>query len=148
MIRIATRLGIIACRYLVQGYYENRYICAPEIAEQYNMNVRALMPSLRQLTRMGILRSRVGGSTPGFIFAKDPKHFTLLQVLIALEGDVHFECCKKLIPGLKCDCRENTGCGVYTLFNGVIDKVSSQFSTITIAEHAGVITSDIEVKQA
>ena len=142
MIRIATRLGIIACRYLVQGYYENRYICAPEIAEQYNMNVRALMPSLRQLTRMGILRSRVGGSTPGFIFAKDPKKITLLQVLIALEGDAHFECCKKIIPDLKCDCRKNTGCGVNTLFNGIIDNVSSQLSTITLAEHGQVANSE------
>lgn len=135
MIRIVTRLGIMACRYLVKGYYENRYIPAPEIAEHYNMNVRAVMPSLRQLTRIGILRSRTGGNTPGFIFAKDPKELTLHQLLVALEGDVHFECCKELMPELKCDCKGNGNCAIYTLFHEIIDNASDQFRTITIAEY-------------
>lgn len=139
MIRIATRLGIMACRYLVKGYYENSYISAPEIAEYYNMNVRAVMPSLRQLTRAGILRSRVGGNTPGFIFAKDPGELTLHQIMVALEGDAHFECCRELVPGLNCDCKENDGCGIYALFHGIIDNVSNQFTSITIAEHAGIV---------
>lgn len=136
MIRIATRLGIMACRYLANGYRENRYICAPEIAEHYNMNVRALMPSLRQLTRMGILRSRVGGNNPGFIFAKDPQKVTLLQILTALEGGTHFECCKELIPDLKCDCKENGGCGVFKIFHSIIENASNHLSAITIADNA------------
>lgn len=138
MILTVTRLGIMACRYLAKGYYENRYISAPEIAEHYNMNVRALMPALRQLTRMGILRSRVGGNTPGFIFAKDPKEITLYQILNVLEGDTHFECCKELVPDLKCDCETNESCGIYTLFHGIIKHTSNRFSAITIAEHAGL----------
>lgn len=136
MIRIATRLGIIACRYLVKGYYENKYISAPEIAEHYNMNVRALMPSLRQLTHRGILHSRVGGSTPGFIFAKDPKELTLYQILITLEGESHFECCKRLIPDLECNCIENNGCSIFSFFHKLIDNTANQLSAITIAAHA------------
>lgn len=138
MIRIGTRLGIIACRYLVKGYYENRYICAPEIAEHYNMNVRAVMPSLRHLTHVGILRSRVGGSAPGFIFVKDPKLITLYQIMIALEGDIYFECCKDLVVGLKCDCKTRDNCSIFTLFNTIIGDASNQFSAISIAEHAGI----------
>lgn len=134
MIRIATRLGIMACRYLVQGYYDNRYISAPEIAEHYNMNVRALMPSLRQLTRAGIFRSRVGGTTPGFIYAKDPKDLTLFQIIIALEGAAHFECCKELVPGLKCDCKDNGGCGIFSSFNAILSNASDELSTITIVK--------------
>ena len=132
MIRIATRLGFIACRYLVQGYYDNRYISAPEIAEHYNMNVRALMPALHQLTKAGILRSRVGGTTPGFIFTKDPKDLTLFQIITALEGAVHFECCKELVPGLKCDCKNNDGCGIFSSFHSILDNASNQLSSITI----------------
>lgn len=134
MIRIATRLGIIACRYLVNGYYENRYISAPEIAEQYNMNVRAVMPSLRQLTRMGILRSRVGGSTPGFIFAKDPALYSMLDIINALEGAATFNCCKELVPELKCDCEDKTACGVFLFFNGMIDSATNRLSTMPIVE--------------
>ena len=46
----STRYGLIACRYLVRGYYEGVWLSAPEIAEHYGMNVRALTPSLRQLS--------------------------------------------------------------------------------------------------
>lgn len=136
MIRIGTRLGIIACRYLVKGYYDNRYICAPEIAEHYNMNVRSVMPSLRHLTHVGILRSRVGGNAPGFIFVKDPKQITLYQIMVALEGDIYFECCKDLVVGLKCDCTTRDNCSISALLNGIIDDASKQFTAISIAEHA------------
>lgn len=136
MIRIATRLGIMACRYLVHGYYDNRYTSAPEIAEYYNMNVRSLMPALHQLTKSGILRSRVGGTTPGFIYARDPKEVSLHHIMVVLEGESHFECCKELIPNLKCDINKCEECGVLSLFHGVIDDVKNKFSDINIAEHA------------
>ncbi|CDN31944.1 hypothetical protein BN938_1864 [Mucinivorans hirudinis] len=121
---------------MVQGYEENRYISAPEIAEHYNMNVRALMPALNQLTRAGILRSRVGGTTPGFIYAKDPKEISLHTILVVLEGEPHFECCKELIKELKCDTKRCEECGVFSLFHGVIDNVKNKFSTINITDNA------------
>lgn len=136
MILTVTRLGIIACRYLVKGYDENRYISAPEIAEHYNMNVRALMPALRQMTRMGMLRSRVGGKEPGFIFAKDPAEITLYNVLSVLEGDAQFNCCKELMPELKCDCQDKTQCGIFSLFNGVIGSATNRLNDISISEYA------------
>lgn len=138
MIRIATRLGIIACRYLVQGYYDNRYTSAPEIAEHYNMNVRALMLALHQLTKAGILRSRVGGATPGFIFAKDPKEFSLYQIMVVLEGEPHFECCKELISNLECNAKKCDGCSIFAMFNRILDNVKNEFSAITMVEHAKI----------
>lgn len=136
MIRIATRLGIMACRYLVHGYYDNRYTSAPEIAEHYNMNVRALMPSLHQLTKSGILRSRVGGTTPGFIYARDPKEVSMHHIMVVLEGESHFECCKELMPDLKCDINKCEECGVLSLFHGIIDDVKNKFSDINIVGYA------------
>ena len=136
MMLIATRLGIIACGYLVSGYYDNRYISAPEIAERYNMNVRALMPALRQLTKSGILRSRVGGKEPGFIYAKDPKEYTLYQIIITLEGDARFCCTKELVPKLKCDCEDKSECQIFSLFNWVIATATDKLSSISIAEYA------------
>lgn len=135
MILIVTRLGIIACRYLVKGYAENRYVSAPEIAEYYNMNVRALMPALRQLTRVGILRSRVGGVTPGFIFARNPAEITMHEILSALEGDPKFACCKELISDLKCDCTDKSQCGIFHLLSSLIEHSVNKLSTISIADH-------------
>lgn len=136
MIIVATRLAIIACQYLVNGYEEKRYISAPEIAKQYNMNVRALMPALRQLTRAGILRSRVGGNTPGFIFAKDPEEFTLFQILNVLEGSNPFLCCKELVPTLKCVCHDKSKCTMFSLFDRLIKNAIKELSSISIADYA------------
>lgn len=137
MIRTSTRLGIIACRYLVQSYYNNKYISAPEIAEHYNMNVRALMPALHQLTKAGILRSRVGGTTPGFIYSKDPKELSLHQIMVVLEGEPYFGSCNELISNLKCD-RKCDDCVLLSLFHGIINNIKKQFSAITITEEVRV----------
>lgn len=136
MTLFSTRLGIIACRYLVQGYYAEKYISAPEIAEYYNMNVRALMPALRQLTRAGILRSRVGGNSPGFIFSKNPKEFSMYHIITVLEGDFKFECCKELMDGIHCDCVDKTGCMIFSHLNRLIDSSTRYLSKISIMDHA------------
>lgn len=144
MIIVATRLGVIACRYLAAGYKENRYISAPEIAKHYNVNVRALMPALRQLTRAGILRSRVGGNMPGFIFSKSPKEFTLFQVLTVLEGSNQFLCCKELVPTLKCDCYDKSKCSIFLLFRDMIKDVTKKLSSITMADYAKNIEQELK----
>lgn len=136
MFLASTRCGLIACRHLARCYYTNTYTSAPEIAEKYNMNVRALMPALRQLTRYGILRSRVGGKEPGFMFSRSPREITLLEVITALEGNHSVPCCKELIAGLKCDCKAPNECGVYNLFNGVIKQMNLKMAQISIEDHA------------
>ncbi len=141
MITIATRLGILACRYLVAGYYENRYISAPEIAEYHHMNVRALMPALRQLTRAGILHSRTGGNMPGFIFTKSPKEITLLQIFNTLEGHTRFLCCKELVPKLACGCSSKKECEIFLLINKVIKNTTIKLNSITIADYVEIYNS-------
>lgn len=136
MITIATRLGMIACRYLVTGFNEKRYISAPEIAEFYNMNVRALMPALRQLTRVGILHSRIGGCNPGFIFSRNPKEVTLFQVLVALEGYIRFPCCRELVPSLNCGCHSKEVCETFLLMDEVIESVTAKLNSISMADYA------------
>ena len=53
MLSNPTRYGLIACRYLVWGWHNNVWLNAPEIAERYRMNVRALSPALRRLVMAG-----------------------------------------------------------------------------------------------
>ena len=136
MLLMSTRLGIIACSYLVECYYIDTWVSAPEIAERYNMNVRSLMPALRNMTRAGILKSRVGGKNPGFIFSKDPKNFTLWEIVNILEEKAVMECCVDIVPGLKCDCRDKTKCGIFKILGISIDEIHNRLSSITIADHA------------
>ena len=136
MFLAVTRLGLIACQHLAECYEEGRYVAAPDIAEKYSMNVRALMPALRQLTRVGILRSRVGGSEPGFIFARNPDELTVLDIVLALEGDSPFLCCMESIGGLKCNCGSKENCVLYELFNSVIDSVKNKISKVSISDYS------------
>lgn len=136
MLLACTRYGLIACRYLTEGYYGNRYIPAPEIAEKYNMNIRALMPALRQLTRAGILRSRVGGTEPGFIFSRDPETISMLEILSALEGNLKITCCREIIKGLKCDCHSKEHCVILSLLGNLFDQGKSNLSRLSIKDHA------------
>ena len=136
MFLASTRYGLIACRHLTRCYHHGKYVPAPDIADKYNMNVRALMPALRLLTKAGILRSRAGGKEPGFIFSRHPREITLLEVLIALEGDTSILCCKQMIPDLKCDCEFNTDCGVFNFFNDMVSHVKTKLSDITIEMHS------------
>lgn len=67
MLTNPTRYGLIACRYLAWGWHYGVWLNAPEIAERYRINVRALSPALLRLVQAGILHSRVGGPKPGYI---------------------------------------------------------------------------------
>lgn len=141
MILISTRLSLISCRYLTRAYYEKRWVAAPEIAAYYNMNVRALMPALRSLTKAGILKSRVGGNTPGFMFANDPKTYSLLDVLTVLEDGYEIQCCKRVIPDLRCDCQMTGQCIIHSRTAALINRFKQQLADISIVEHAQEDTS-------
>lgn len=130
----STRYGLIACRYLVRGYYEGGWLSAPEIAGHYGMNVRALTPSLRQLSRAGILRSRRGGSHPGFILADDPERVSLLDVMLALEGGIKVECCRRVIPELRCDCPAET-CSVCAVFNAELSSLRERLAAVSLKDY-------------
>lgn len=134
----STRYGLIACRYLVRSYYQGLWSSAPEIAEHYGVNVRALSPVLQQLSRAGILRSQRGGSHPGFILADDPARVSLLEVMRALEGEMKIECCTLVIPGLRCDC-DPERCGVCSLFNSELASLREHLSSVSLRSYAGEV---------
>ena len=132
----STRCGLIACRYLAHAYRQGTYVPAPEIAAYYRMNVRTLMPALRQMTRSGILRSRVGGKEPGFILARDPKDISLGEVFSSLEGTAEIPCCKELLADINCDCEEHGACSMYQLFNDMLVQAKARIAGVSLEEHA------------
>lgn len=136
MFLVSTRCGIIACRYLAGCYYREEWATAPEIADKYRMNVRSLMPALRRLTQFGILKSRVGGKTPGFQFAQDPRSVSMFRVITTLESEMQVPCCKDVISGLECDCGDKEGCSVFGVCNQLLDEARKRLSSISVAEHA------------
>lgn len=130
----STRYGLIACRYLVRSYYQGLWLSAPEIAEHYGMNVRGLAPALQSLMRAGILRSRRGGSHPGFILTDDPARVSLLEVMRALEGELKVECCNRVIPGVRCDCCLE-GCSVCTILDVELASLRERLSSVSLKSY-------------
>lgn len=135
MLSNPTRYGLIACRYLVWGWHHGTWLTAPEIAGRYGMNVRALSPALQRLVMAGILRSRRGGTRPGFMIARNPHVVNMLEILRALEGGLHVDCCRRVIPGLQCSC-DTDSCRVCSLFGGILGDLRVRLSGVSLEEHA------------
>ena len=135
MLTNPTRYGLIACRYLVWGWLNGTWLTAPDIAWRYGMNVRALSPALQRLVMAGILRSRRGGTRPGFMLSRPPEKVTMLEVLRALEGEYHMDCCRSVIPDLRCACPTGD-CRVCSVFRDVLNDLRARLAGVSLAEHA------------
>ncbi len=132
MFLTSTRLFIIVSRLLVDGYYKKRMITAPELADFFNVNKRALMPALHRLTQAGYLRSQIGGSTPGFRFTKDPKEINTGEIIRNLEGEMKMDSCRDLIPNVNCICDSCTNCLFYNKINQMIDDERKKLYKISL----------------
>ena len=135
MFHTSTRLAIIASRFMVEAYYNGYKIPSTDLATEYNMNTRALMPALRKLTQAGILRSQIGGNEPGFIFAKDPKLISLYDVITILEGETRISKCTEVINGICCDVEDCNNCLFYQLTQKRIDNIKATFKNVTLFDH-------------
>lgn len=135
MLTNPTRYGLIACRYLVWGWHNGVWLNAPEIAERYRMNVRALSPALRRLVLAGILRSQCGGTRPGFMLSRPPEEVTMLEVVRALEGNFRMDCCRTVLSSVRCSC-ETECCLVCGVFRDMLDELRRRLSDVSLEEHA------------
>ena len=135
MLTNPTRYGLIACRYLVWGWHNGIWLNAPEIAERYRINVRALSPALRRLVMAGVLRSQCGGTRPGFMLSRDPAEVTMLEVVRALEGNFRMDCCRMVLPNVQCTC-ETDNCRVCGVFRDILDELRDRLSRMSLEDHA------------
>ena len=134
MLLLPTRLILIASTYLVQGYNKRIKITAPSIAQKCNVNHRALMPALRRLTQVVILRSQVGGNNPGFILTKDPSQITVFEVIDALENNLYMPSCREISEDLNCKMDNCSGCLIYNLVNRNISNTIRELKNTTLQD--------------
>lgn len=130
----STRMCLIACRYLVEGYMQNKRITAPQISKRFGMNVRMLNPAFSQLVRHGLLSSQVGGTEPGYIFTKDPKEITIYDILLTLEGEVKMQCCKEILSTEGCIKQEKETCLIYNTINKGLKDLKYELMKINLTQ--------------
>ena len=143
MILASTRHALIACRYLVEAYYEDRYVTAAEIAVRYNMNVRTLMPVLTCLAHTDILLDRVVGGESSFILCCDPQKIRLIDVITALEGRQQFVCCREVIAGIRCDCKTENECAIYHLMNHTMLTAMVKLIKMSLADYCNTNREEV-----
>ena len=134
MLLLSTRLFLIASTYLVEGYSEQTKITAPNIAEKCNINSRALMPALRRLTQVGLLKSQVGGRNPGFIFARDPALISMYEVVTALEGEFKLSSCREVVDDVNCKVADCDNCPFYKIVNSGLLAIVANLQKSSMAD--------------
>lgn len=145
MFLVSTRISLIVCRGLVKSFEKNKKISAPELATRYNLNVRILNTSLRNLVKAGILNSQVGGNEPGFIFSKNPRLISLYEIVTIFEGESKMMCCKDVISNIKCDVDDCANCLVYGGINQNLRDLSEKLKSISIYDHYKSCTNENQV---
>ena len=138
MLLLQTRLFLIASSSLVQGHADKVKITAPSIAKRYNINSRALMPALRRLTQVGILKSQVGGSNPGFIFTRKPSRISMYEIITALEGEFKILSCRDIMDDVKCEICNCDDCSVFQIINGGILKTINDLKNTSLSDHTNL----------
>ena len=136
MLLLSTRLFLIVSSSLIKGYSDKVKITAPNIAKEFNMNSRALMPALRRLTQVGLLNSQVGGSNPGFILARDPAKISMYDIITALEGDFCMSSCRELVDDVKCEIQYCDDCSIYKIINRGLLLIINDLKDTTLREHS------------
>lgn len=135
MFLVSTRICLIACCYLVEGYEQGRKVAAPEISEKCNLHVRTLNKVLIKLVKEGILISQVGGNDRGYIFARSPKEITLFEILNAVEGYSRMMPCRDVMRDLKCVIADCDSCLFCKIANQNMNYAIEQYKGVTMYDH-------------
>lgn len=132
MLLMSTRMCIICCSELINGYYAGTKTKATFLADKFNMNIRTLNPSLNKLIKAGILKSQVGGVDRGYTFNRDPKEVTIYDIIYAVQGFDFLKNCKDAIEGSKCNLTDCTTCKLFDATNSILEIAQEKYKSITI----------------
>ncbi|MFR9530646.1 MAG: Rrf2 family transcriptional regulator [Rikenellaceae bacterium] len=129
---MSTRMCIICCSELINGYYAGHKVTATTLADKFGLNIRTLNPSLNKMKNKGILKSQVGGIDRGYIFARDPHEISVCEVIEAVEGFGYMPNYTDFINGAKCSNKDCEHCHLHQASKVVIDFAKEQYKNISI----------------
>ena len=130
MIRIPTRLIILVSSTLVETYYTQKPVTPKALAEQYGLSPNSLIKSLKELCKSNILFSH--NRNAGYILLKNPQTLTIADILITIEGEDKFECCRKLLSDLNCVQSRCDDCVVASAFHAANKHKYDTLRSITL----------------
>ena len=81
------RYALLIMAYLARNYEDNRYITLKEISESENISLKYLERIIATLTKAKLV-STLRGATGGYKLLREPKEYTLLEIINASEGNL------------------------------------------------------------
>lgn len=129
--KISTR-GRYALRLMLDLALHNNgeYISIKEISERQGISVKYLEQIITVLNRAGFVRS-IRGAQGGYILAKDPKDYTVGQIIRLLEGNLAPVSC---IEDGENRCERSASCVTVEIWEQINEAVSNIIDNITLAD--------------
>ncbi|MCC6580530.1 MAG: Rrf2 family transcriptional regulator [Phycisphaeraceae bacterium] len=88
-----TDYALVALAFLAtQSAEDDKAVSARRIADQFNLPLPLLMNILKELGHAGLVQS-VRGQQGGYMLSRDPKRIFLLDVVLAMEGQLRLAPC-------------------------------------------------------
>ena len=93
----STKIFMVISRYLVAHYYLNRRVSSIEISSTFGLQHRQITPIMKKLVRVGLVKSKVGGLSPGYILGCDPKEIKVNDIITVLQGPLYTDGCHSIL---------------------------------------------------
>ena len=125
-----SRYAIMALTDLASNTSDSKPIALYEIANRQDITIKYLEQIFVKLRKTGIVISSKGPGG-GYILAKDPSEFKLIEVIIAVEEDIRMTRCSMTKIGCM---TKGVKCVTHDLWKGLENIVENYFGSITLAD--------------
>lgn len=122
--------GLRASLYLA-SLEEDGFVPIRTISEELDIEFHFLTKIFRQLTEAGFMHSQ-RGPKGGIALAESPERVTLLEIVLAIDGEELFQECVLGLPG----CGEQKPCPMHARWAVERERVKEMFGHTTLAATA------------
>ncbi len=123
-----TRYGLRAIIELAENY-KGTPIKVEEIAKRQNISEKYLEHIMLQLKKAGFIES-IPGAKGGFILAKNPEEIKIIDIIVALEGNLSPVVC----VGNEKICSLSKICPAREIWKGMKEKIVEYLSSIKLSD--------------
>ncbi len=128
MLSKASQYGILAMMYLARQP-RHRFYKVSEIARALGISASFLTKVFQRLTDAGLTRS-YRGPTGGVQLKKHPRRITVLDIIVAVDGDRLFRECVLGLPG----CGDDAPCPIHDQWSKERERLKNMFASLTLDE--------------
>jgi Rrf2 family transcriptional regulator, iron-sulfur cluster assembly transcription factor len=124
----ACTYGVLASLYVAKQSENNSYVSIRDMSDELRISFHFLTKILQKLTAEGILQSHKGPKG-GILLAREARNITILDVVLAIDGEKVFTECVLGLPG----CGSERPCPMHSHWITVREDLREMFSAKTLA---------------